>query len=46
MMANAVIKQVDEESIFFAHPFSRSRSNTDSVYYDADDQVCEERGAR
>ena len=44
MMANAVIKQVDEESIFFAHPFSRS--NTDSVYYDADDQVCEERGAR
>ena len=44
MMANALIKHIDEESIFFARPFSRS--NTDSVYYDADDQIFEERGAR
>ena len=44
MMANAVIKHVDEEGIFSARPFSRS--NTDSVYYDADDQIFEERGAR
>ena len=44
MMANAVIKHMDEDSTFFARPFSRS--NTDSVYYDADDQIFRERGAR
>ena len=43
-MANAVTKHVDGEGIFFARPFSRS--NTDSVYYDADDQIFEDRGAR
>ena len=41
MMANAVLKHVDEESIYLARPFLRS--NTDSVYYDANDQVFEER---
>ena len=44
MMANAVIEHVNEESMFLASPFSRS--NTDSVYYDAEDQIFEERGAR
>ena len=44
IMANAVTKHVDEEGIFFARTFLRF--NTDSVYYDADDQIFEERGAR
>ena len=44
MIANAVIKHVDEESIFFARPFSRS--NTDSIYYDVDEQIFGERGVK